>query len=129
MLRNTWSVNTVVGRHDSSKVFATRLLNCRYQGTSVVYDIELFGRRPKVLELGSAARHAIGVDMSVCIRGRLGLPRHRARVIARDQCKLLKRGDRAGSITRRHLVGWMTRSGGLTYSIVRHRVTWPCGGS
>ena len=98
MLRNAWPVDTVVGRHDSGNVFTARLLNCRYQGTQVVYDSELFGRRRKVLELGRAARRAIGVDMSICrfaFAAGWAYRDNRARVIARDQCKLLKRGDRA----------------------------------
>src|SRR5690242_20099878 len=37
-----------------------RVLDRRYQGTQTVYDIELFGRRLEVLELGTAARHDIG---------------------------------------------------------------------
>ena len=36
------------------------MLDRRYQGTQTVYDIELFGRRLEVLELGTAARHDIG---------------------------------------------------------------------
>ena len=39
----------------------------RYQGTQTVYDIDLFGHRLEALELGTAARHAVGVDTPICL--------------------------------------------------------------
>jgi iron(III) transport system ATP-binding protein len=38
------------------------VLDRRYQGTQTVYDIDLAGHRLEALELGTAARHAIGAD-------------------------------------------------------------------
>ena len=57
----------VIGRQDGGNIFAARVLDRRYQGTQTVYDIDLFGRRLEVLELGTAARHQVGVETSVCL--------------------------------------------------------------
>jgi iron(III) transport system ATP-binding protein len=59
--------NIAIGRQDTGNAFMAKLLDRRYQGTQTVYDIDLFGNRLEALELGTAARHAIGVDMPVCI--------------------------------------------------------------
>ena len=40
--------------------FNAHVIDRRYQGTQTVYDIDLFGRRLEVLELGTAARHQVG---------------------------------------------------------------------
>ena len=59
--------NIAIGRQEGGNAFTAKLVDRRYQGTQTVYDIDLFGNRLEALELGTAARHAIGVDMLVCI--------------------------------------------------------------
>jgi hypothetical protein len=44
-----------------------RVLDRRYQGTQTAYGIELFGRRLEVVELGTAARHQVGVETQVSL--------------------------------------------------------------
>jgi iron(III) transport system ATP-binding protein len=44
-----------------------RVLGRRYQGTQTVYDIDFFGRKLEVLELGTAARHEPGADTAVSL--------------------------------------------------------------
>ena len=51
--------NIAIGATNGAGLQA-RVIDRRYQGTQTVYDIELFGRRLEVLELGTAARHDIG---------------------------------------------------------------------
>jgi iron(III) transport system ATP-binding protein len=53
------------GKPDGANLFAARVIDRRYQGTQTVYDIDLFGRRLEVLELGTAARHQVGVETRV----------------------------------------------------------------
>jgi len=50
-----------------SNAFAAEVRDRRYQGTQTVYEIDLFGRRLDVLELGTAARHQVGVETQVCL--------------------------------------------------------------
>src|SRR5436853_6880123 len=57
--------NIGIGKQDGGNTFASRVTARRYQGTQTVYDIELFGLRLEALELGTAARHQIGVQTSV----------------------------------------------------------------
>ncbi len=52
---------------DGGNNFPARVLDRRYQGTQTVYDIDLFGRRLEALELGTAARHQVGVETQVCL--------------------------------------------------------------
>jgi multiple sugar transport system ATP-binding protein len=59
--------NIGIGRRDGTNIFPARVLGRRYQGTQTVYDIDLFGRRLEVLELGTAARHQVGVETSVSL--------------------------------------------------------------
>src|SRR6266478_1257928 len=59
--------NIGIGRQDGGNIFPARVLDRRYQGTQTVYDIDLFGRRLEVLELGTAARHQVGVETSVSL--------------------------------------------------------------
>ncbi|MGZ3329598.1 MAG: ABC transporter ATP-binding protein, partial [Xanthobacteraceae bacterium] len=59
--------NIGIGRPDGGNVFPGRVIDRRYQGTQTVYDIDLFGARLEVLELGTAARHQIGVETSVAL--------------------------------------------------------------
>jgi iron(III) transport system ATP-binding protein len=59
--------NIAIGNHAGSNAFRARILDRRYQGTQTVYDIDLFGNRLEVLELGTAARHEVGVDAPVSL--------------------------------------------------------------
>ena len=43
-------------------MFPARVLDRRYQGTQTAYEIDLFGRKLEVLELGTAARHQVGIE-------------------------------------------------------------------
>ncbi len=56
-----------LGRRDGSNSFQARVLDRRYQGTQTVYDIDLFGRKLEVLELGTAARYHPGADTPVAL--------------------------------------------------------------
>jgi iron(III) transport system ATP-binding protein len=56
-----------LGRQDGTNSYRARVLERRYQGTQTIYDIDLFGRRLEVLELGTAARHTVGEDTSVSL--------------------------------------------------------------
>ncbi|HZQ74753.1 MAG TPA: ABC transporter ATP-binding protein [Burkholderiales bacterium] len=56
-----------LGRQDGANSFRARVLERRYQGTQTIYDIELFGRRLEVLELGTAARHVAGEEAPVLL--------------------------------------------------------------
>src|SRR5262249_42340252 len=59
--------NIALGRTDGANTFEARVLECRYQGTQTVYDIELLGARLEALELGTAARHATGATTPVSL--------------------------------------------------------------
>jgi iron(III) transport system ATP-binding protein len=59
--------NIAIGRQEGINVFPARVLDRRYQGTQTVYDIDLFGRKLEALELGTAARHQVGVDTSLSL--------------------------------------------------------------
>ena len=59
--------NIAIGKQDGVNIFPARVVDRRYQGTQTVYDIDLFGRRLEVLELGTAARHQVGVETSVSL--------------------------------------------------------------
>lgn len=50
-----------------ANVFPARVLDRRHQGTQTAYEIDLFGRKLEVLELGTAARHQVGVDTHVSL--------------------------------------------------------------
>jgi iron(III) transport system ATP-binding protein len=56
-----------IGRQDAVNSFSAQVLDRRYQGTQTVYEIDLFGRRLEALELGTAARHQVGVETSVSL--------------------------------------------------------------
>jgi iron(III) transport system ATP-binding protein len=56
-----------LGRTDGANTYRARVVERRYQGTQTIYDIDLFGRRLEVLELGTAARHAVGEDTPVSL--------------------------------------------------------------
>ena len=59
--------NIGLGRRDGANTFEARVVDRRYQGTQTAYDIDLLGRRLEVLELGTAARHQVGVETSVSL--------------------------------------------------------------
>ena len=59
--------NIVIGAGAGANLFPARVVDRRYQGTQTVYDIDLFGRRLEALELGTAARHQVGAETSVCL--------------------------------------------------------------
>jgi iron(III) transport system ATP-binding protein len=52
---------------NGANAFPARVTDRRYQGTQTVYDIELFGKRLEALELGTAARHEVGVETTVAL--------------------------------------------------------------
>jgi len=51
--------------------FNARVLDRRYQGTQTVYDIVSVRPPLEVLELGTAARHQVGVETPVPCRGKV----------------------------------------------------------
>jgi iron(III) transport system ATP-binding protein len=59
--------NIGIGKADGGNSFSARVVDRRYQGTQTVYEIDLFGRQLEVLELGTAARHQVGVETSVSL--------------------------------------------------------------
>jgi iron(III) transport system ATP-binding protein len=59
--------NISIGKQDGANIFPARVLDRRYQGTQTVYDIDLFGWRLEALELGTAARHQVGVETSISL--------------------------------------------------------------
>jgi iron(III) transport system ATP-binding protein len=52
---------------DGANAFPARVTDRRYQGTQTVYDVELFGKRLEALELGTSARHEVGVETTVAL--------------------------------------------------------------
>ncbi len=59
--------NIGIGKSDGANLFPARVVDRRYQGTQTIYDIDLFGRRLEVLELGTAARHQVGAETQVAL--------------------------------------------------------------
>jgi iron(III) transport system ATP-binding protein len=59
--------NIAIGQCDGANSFTAKVTGRRYQGTQTVYDLELFGNRLEALELGTAARHAVGVEAPVAL--------------------------------------------------------------
>jgi iron(III) transport system ATP-binding protein len=60
--------NIALGSQNGDDGLRARVLDRRYQGTQTVYDIDLFGHKLEALELGTAARHQVGVDTPVLLR-------------------------------------------------------------
>jgi iron(III) transport system ATP-binding protein len=56
-----------IGAQNGANTFAARVTERRYQGTQTVYDVEVFGKRLEALELGTAARHEVGVETTVTL--------------------------------------------------------------
>jgi iron(III) transport system ATP-binding protein len=59
--------NIALGQANGVNSFEARVVERRYQGTQTAYDIDLFGRRLEVLELGTAARHEVGTTAPVTL--------------------------------------------------------------
>jgi iron(III) transport system ATP-binding protein len=59
--------NIALGGQGGGNAFNATVIDRRYQGTQTVYDIDLFGHRLEALELGTAARHQVGVETPVCL--------------------------------------------------------------
>jgi iron(III) transport system ATP-binding protein len=59
--------NIALGKSAGGNSFTARVTDRRYQGTQTVYDIDLFGNRLEALELGTAARHTVGVETPICL--------------------------------------------------------------
>ena len=59
--------NIGIGKQDGANLFPARVVDRRYQGTQTVYDIDLCGHKLEVLELGTSARHQVGVDAPVAL--------------------------------------------------------------
>jgi len=59
--------NITIGAHDGANSFPARVLDRRYQGTQTAYGIEVFGKRLEVVELGTAARHQVGVETQISL--------------------------------------------------------------
>src|ERR1700761_7273301 len=59
--------NICIGQQDGANLFPARVLERRYQGTQTVYEIDMLGKRLEALELGTAARHQVGVETMICL--------------------------------------------------------------
>jgi iron(III) transport system ATP-binding protein len=59
--------NIMIGGHNGANIYPARVTDRRYQGTQTAYEIDLFGRKLEVLELGTAARHQVGIETQVSL--------------------------------------------------------------
>src|SRR6202165_1477144 len=59
--------NIGIARQDGGNNFPPPGLDRRYQGPQTIYDVDLFGLRLEALELGTAARHQVGAETTVCL--------------------------------------------------------------
>jgi len=59
--------NIAIGRPNGANTFSAKVLDRRYQGTQTAYGIELFGKRLEAIELGTAARHQVGIEAPVSL--------------------------------------------------------------
>jgi iron(III) transport system ATP-binding protein len=59
--------NIAIGKQGGVNIFPARVTDRRYQGTQTAYEIDLFGRKLEVLELGTAARHQVGAETQVSL--------------------------------------------------------------
>src|SRR6202012_205753 len=59
--------NIPIRRNYGGHAFTAHVVGRRFQGPQTVYDIDLFGHRLEALELGTAARHAVGVETPVSL--------------------------------------------------------------
>ena len=59
--------NITIDAQNGGDAVRARVTDRRYHGTQTVYDIDLFGHRLEVIELGTAARHEVGADTTVSL--------------------------------------------------------------
>ena len=59
--------NIVIGPHKGSNALHAQVLDRRYQGTQTIYDIDLYGQKLEVLELGTAARYEVGANVPISL--------------------------------------------------------------
>src|SRR5262249_24501602 len=59
--------NIVIGPHKGSNALDAEVLDRRYQGTQTIYDIDLYGQKLEVLELGTAARYEVGANVPISL--------------------------------------------------------------
>ena len=59
--------NIVIGPHKGSNALDAQVLDRRYQGTQTIYDIDLYGQKLEVLELGTAARYEVGANVPISL--------------------------------------------------------------
>jgi iron(III) transport system ATP-binding protein len=52
---------------DASNRFAARVHAARYQGVQTIYDLDMLGTRIEALEMGTAARFAVGSEVSIAL--------------------------------------------------------------
>jgi iron(III) transport system ATP-binding protein len=59
--------NIAIGGRSGGNVFPARVMDRRYQGTQTAYDVDMFGRKLEVLELGTAVRHQVGTETQISL--------------------------------------------------------------
>src|SRR5215831_4713380 len=59
--------NIVIGPHKGSNALDAQVLDRRYQGTQTIYDIDLYGQKLEVVELGTAARYEVGANVPISL--------------------------------------------------------------
>src|SRR4051812_36449563 len=59
--------NIAIGGQGGGNIFPARVMDRRYYSKKTAYEIDLFGRKLEVLELGTAARHQVGVETQVSL--------------------------------------------------------------
>ncbi len=59
--------NALLGAAGGPNCFTARVTSLRYQGTQTIYELDALGGRIEALELGTAARHAEGAEVSLTL--------------------------------------------------------------
>jgi iron(III) transport system ATP-binding protein len=59
--------NIVIGPDKGSNALDAQVLDRRYQGAQTIYDIDLYGQKLEVLELGTAARYEVGANVPISL--------------------------------------------------------------
>ncbi|HVI12157.1 MAG TPA: ABC transporter ATP-binding protein [Pseudolabrys sp.] len=59
--------NILIGPHKGSNALDAQVLDRRYQGTQTIYDIDLYGQKLEVVELGTAARYEVGANVPISL--------------------------------------------------------------
>src|SRR6516165_11276631 len=59
--------NIAIGRRDGANAFTANIVDRRYQGTQTIYDIDLYGQKLEVVELGTAARYEVGANVPISL--------------------------------------------------------------